>query len=208
MGLVSLACVGVGAQETVASRACFHHPSNGGSIYDFEELDLLETKNISLADYKGKVVLIVNVATYWDYTDQYLDMNVLQESFSNFEVLAFPCNQFGMQEPGGSGEEIKNGITHVRPGKVFEPNFTLFKKIEVNGDDEHPLYTYLKAYCPTTRQNFVTKSRLFYSPLRNSDVRWNWEKFLITKSGKPFMRYDPSTKPQDIRNDIIFLLQQ
>ncbi|TOF88738.1 hypothetical protein CGJ15_24750, partial [Vibrio parahaemolyticus] len=64
MGLVSLACVGVGAQEIVASRACFHHPSNGGSIYDFEELDLLETKNISLADYKGKVVLIVNVATY------------------------------------------------------------------------------------------------------------------------------------------------
>ncbi|KAK8738685.1 hypothetical protein OTU49_004008 [Cherax quadricarinatus] len=135
-------------------------------------------------------------------------MNVLQESFNNFDVLAFPCNQFGQQEPGANGEEINNGITHVRPGKGFEPSFTMFKKIEVNGNKEHPLYTYLKTYCPSTRQNFADTNRLFYSPLRNSDVRWNWEKFLISKSGKPFIRYDPSTKPQDIRNDILFLLQQ
>lgn len=135
-------------------------------------------------------------------------MNVLQESFNNFEVLGFPCNQFGKQEPAGNAEELINGVTHVRPGSNFKPNFTLLKKIEVNGEKEHPLYTYLKAYCPPTRMHFAETSKLYYSPLKNSDVRWNWEKFLISKSGKPFMRYDPSTKPQDIRNDVLFLLQQ
>lgn len=135
-------------------------------------------------------------------------MNVLQESFTNFEVLAFPCNQFGLQEPAGNPEELLNGITHVRPGNGFVPNFTMFKKVEVNGENEHPLYTYLKSYCPSTRQSFADGNRLYYKPQRNSDIRWNWEKFLITKNGKPFMRYDPGTKPDEIRNDIMFLLQQ
>lgn len=65
-----------------------------------------------------------------------------------------------------------------------------------------------QAYCPATRQTFTDPSYLFYSPMRTQDIRWNWEKFLITKSGKPFMRYDPSTEPKDIRKDITFLLQQ
>ena len=65
-----------------------------------------------------------------------------------------------------------------------------------------------QAYCPTTRQAFSDASKLYYSPQKNSDIRWNWEKFLISKSGKPFMRYDPGTKPDEIRNDIMFLLQQ
>jgi len=135
-------------------------------------------------------------------------MNVLHESYANFEVLAFPCNQFGKQEPAGTPEELINGVKHVRPGNGFAPNFTMFAKTEVNGENEHPLYTYLKTYCPTTRLNFADATRLHYSPLRNSDVRWNWEKFLVTKSGKPYMRYDPGTKPEEIRNDVLYLLQQ
>ncbi|CAL4147509.1 unnamed protein product [Meganyctiphanes norvegica] len=121
-------------------------------------------------------------------------------------VLGFPCNSFGKQEPGGNGTEIMNGIRHVRPGGGFEPNFQIFKKIEVNGENEHPLFTYLKEFCPPTRSHFI--SNLFYTPLKNSDIRWNWEKFLITKSGKPYMRYDPGTVPSEIRTDIEFLLQQ
>lgn len=65
-----------------------------------------------------------------------------------------------------------------------------------------------QSFCPSTRTNFGSTERLFYSPLQVNDVRWNWEKFLITRSGKPFMRYDASTKPEDIRNDIMNLLQQ
>lgn len=205
---MSLAAVGVVAQDQVASRACFHHHSDGGNIYDFEEMDLLETRNISLADFRGKVLMIVNVATYWSVTHQYLKMNELHDSYSDFEVLAFPCNQFGQQEPGGSGSEILNGILHVRPGNGFKPNFTIFRKIEVNGNNQHPLYKYLKSFCPATRQSFMPVDKLDYSPLKPDDIRWNWEKFLITKNGKPYMRYDAQTDPGEIQNDIVFLLQQ
>lgn len=97
---------------------------------------------------------------------------------------------------------------HVRPGGGFKPAFTMFAKTEVNGRNAHPLFTFLKDFCPATRNNFMVTSKLYYSPLQANDIRWNWEKFLITKSGKPFMRYDPGTKPEDIRNDIMFLLQQ
>jgi len=135
-------------------------------------------------------------------------MNALQESYSDFVVLGFPCHSFGKQEPGASGTEILNGIRNVRPGEGFEPNFTIFQKIEVNGENEHPLFTYLKKYCPPTRSHFISSTYLFYTPIMISDVRWNWEKFLITKSGKPYMRYDPGTEPSDIRADIEFLLQQ
>jgi len=123
-------------------------------------------------------------------------------------VLGFPCNIFGKQEPGANGTEILNGVRYVRPGGGYEPNFTIFKRIEVNGENEHPLYTYLKSYCPTTREHFAGADRLFYSPMRNNDIRWNWEKFLITKNGKPYMRYDPGTKPHEIRTDVEFLLKQ
>lgn len=101
-----------------------------------------------------------------------------------------------------------NGVVNVRPGGGFTPSFTMFTKVEVNGKNEHPLFKYLKSFCPSTRSTFVPVERLYYGPLQVNDIRWNWEKFLITRSGKPFMRYDASTKPEDIRNDILNLLQQ
>lgn len=113
-----------------------------------------------------------------------------------------------MQEPGADANEILNGIKHVRPGNGFEPNFTLMKKVDVNGNNEHPLFTYLKSFCPATRETFVPPEHLHYDPIKSNDIRWNWEKFLITKKGKPFMRYDPSTKPNNLKSDIEFLLQE
>ncbi|GFS62416.1 glutathione peroxidase 6 [Trichonephila clavipes] len=127
---------------------------------------------------------------------------------TGFEVLGFPCNLFGKQEPGGNGEEILNGIRHVRPGNGFLPNFPVFKKIDVNGANEHPLYTFLKQYCPPTRDEFVDQAKLFYTPLRNRDIRWNFEKILVDRTGMPVMRYDPSTKPEDIAKDIEYLMAQ
>ncbi|XP_054288906.1 epididymal secretory glutathione peroxidase-like [Macrosteles quadrilineatus] len=130
-------------------------------------------------------------------------MNALQSKFQNdLVVLGFPCNQFGLQEPGANATEIMNGINHVRPGNNFQPNFQMFAKIDVNGENEHPLFTYLKLHCPTTRDGFASKANLFYEPFKNWDVRWNWEKFLIDRSGRPVIRYDASTNPEVITKDI------
>lgn len=128
--------------------------------------------------------------------------------FPNFTVLGFPCNQFGKQEPGANGDEIYNGIKHVRPGNNFEPNFPIFKKIDINGENEHPIFAYLKSACPSTRNFFSDSGKLFYKPLKVNDVRWNFEKFLVSKSGKPYMRYDAATKPSEIESDIQFLLME
>ncbi|GFG40557.1 hypothetical protein Cfor_04479 [Coptotermes formosanus] len=135
-------------------------------------------------------------------------MNALQSNYQDLVVLGFPCNQFGMQEPGANGTEIFNGIQYVRPGNGFVPNFTLFQKIEINGDTEEPLYTFLKKHCRSTRDGFASKDNLFYAPFKVNDVRWNFEKFLVSPNGKPVKRYDPSTHPNDIEADIVRLLIQ
>jgi len=135
-------------------------------------------------------------------------MNALQSRYGdNLVVLGFPCNQFGLQEPGSNATEIVNGIKYVRPGNGFEPNFPMFAKVEVNGEKEHPLFAFLKSHCPSTRDGFSDKSNLFYHPFKNWDVRWNWEKFLIDQTGKPYMRYDASSEPlTHITNDIETLM--
>lgn len=152
-------------------------------------------------------MLIVNVATYWGFTFQYNELNALHTAYEDFEILAFPCNQFGKQEPGGSGEEILNGIRYVRPGNNFIPDLTLFRKIEVNGRTEHGLFTYLKGECPTTRDYYSDATRLHYSPIRTHDIRWNFEKFLVNRQGKPVYRYDASSRAKDIQPDIEYLLE-
>lgn len=130
------------------------------------------------------------------------------------------------QEPGANDNEILSGIRHVRPGSNFQPNITLFRKIEVNGIREHPLYSYLKVIvccsitnktkltlssfddvtkqksCPATRDFFAPPNKLDYGPYRVSDVRWNFEKFLVDRNGKPVKRYDPSARVSDMRADI------
>jgi glutathione peroxidase len=132
-------------------------------------------------------------------------LNALKQQFINqsFEIIAFPCNQFGQQEPGGTGDEIINGIKYVRPGNGFVPEFVMSKKIDVNGVKQHPLYSYLKRSCPSTKDEFSKREKLFYDNLHDRDIRWNWEKFLIDpNSGKPVKRYDASYEPINIASDI------
>jgi len=122
-------------------------------------------------------------------------MNALQAKYrtQGFEILGFPCNNFHYQEPGKESE-ILNGVKHVRPGNGFVPNFQLFKKLEVNGKNEHPLYTYLKKHCPPTTFEFKPDV-LMYDPIRSNDVAWNWETFLIDKRGRVVSRAPPPMEP-------------
>jgi glutathione peroxidase len=136
----------------------------------------IDGKTVNLADYKGKVLLIVNVASYCGYTKQYAGLEEIYKIYRSkgFEILAFPCNQFGEQEPG-SNEEIKNFCS-----SKFDVTFKLFDKIDVNGKNKSPLYSILT-------DNEVTGQ---------SDIKWNFEKFLIDKNGNIVERYPSGVEPK------------
>ncbi|XP_038639145.1 glutathione peroxidase 9 [Scyliorhinus canicula] len=123
---------------------------------------------------------------------------------SSFTVLAFPCNQFGREDPEKDHETL-NVLKFVRPGGDFVPRFPVFGKIEVNGEKEHPLYTFLKVSCPFVNPMIGDGARLHWSPLKVSDVRWNFEKFLVDVDGQPLRRYDIDTPFDTIENDILTL---
>lgn len=116
------------------------------SIHTFTPVDI-DNEPVKLSDYEGKVLLIVNVASFCTFTSQYHDLTKLKKMTDledKFEVLAFPCNQFGYQEPGENKYEIMNCLKYARPGYGYAPNFPIFSKIEVNGKDEIGLFTHLK----------------------------------------------------------------
>lgn len=136
----------------------------------------IDGKDVNLSDYKGKVLLIVNVASYCGYTKQYAGLEEIYKKYKDkgFEILAFPCNQFGQQEPG-TNEEIKNFCS-----SKFDVTFKLFDKIDVNGKNQSPLYSILN-------DNEVTGK---------ADVKWNFEKFLVDKNGNVVARYLSKVDPQ------------
>ena len=154
-------------------------------IYDFKVKDD-GGKEVSLADYKGKVLLVVNTATRCGFTPQYKDLEALYEKYRNegLEILDFPCNQFGQQAPG-TIQEIHQFCT-----ANFAIQFPQFDKIEVNGENEHPLYTWLKA-----QKGF------------EGDIRWNFTKFLISRDGQVLKRYESAIKIADIETDIMNYLK-
>jgi glutathione peroxidase len=143
-----------------------------------------------LADFKGKVLLIVNVASECGFTPQYEGLEQLHRRFQDrgFAVLGFPCNQFGGQEPG-SEAQIKS-FCETR----FGVSFPLFAKIEVNGPNTHPLYDFLKAAEPGI--------------LGTQAIKWNFTKFLVGRDGSVLKRYAPGTKPEAIAGDIEAALAQ
>jgi len=122
-----------------------------------------------------------------------------------FQVLAFPSNEFYMLEPGDTPQEILNGIKWVRPGGGYVPMFQMFQKINTNGKDEHAVYKFLKEECGPTSDEF--EDGLFYSPIRVSDVRWNFEIFLVSKAGKVVYRYSPDHPISSVREDIRSMVQ-
>ncbi len=158
-------------------------------IYDFN-VTTIEGKEISMSQYKDKVLLIVNVASQCGFTPQYEGLEKLYEEYRDdgFMVLGFPSNQFGEQEPGSNDE-----IIFFCQG-TYDVQFDMFSKIDVNGDKAHPLYKYLKH----EQSGF----------LWTESIKWNFTKFLVDRDGNVVERYSSSTKPQSIKKDIEALLKK
>ncbi len=176
------------------------------SIYDIKVKDDAG-KDVSLSEYKGKVLLIVNTATRCGFTPQYNELEALYEKYRDegLEILDFPCNQFGEQAPG-TIQEIHQFCT-----ANFDIQFPQFDKIEVNGANEHPLYTYLKAQKGFS--GFDTndqRGKMMDGMLRRqdadydqkADIKWNFTKFLVSRDGRVVKRYEPTDKIGDIEADI------
>ncbi|GAB4479704.1 MAG: glutathione peroxidase [Burkholderiaceae bacterium] len=153
------------------------------TVYDFSA-KTIDGKSKKLADFKGKVLLIVNTASRCGFTPQYKGLEALHRRFAErgFAVLGFPCNQFGAQEPGPESEiaefcETNYGVT-----------FPMFAKVDVNGENAHPLFKYLTSAKPGL--------------LGSEAIKWNFTKFLVGRDGKVIERYAPTTEPEKIAADI------
>jgi glutathione peroxidase len=159
------------------------------SVYEFSPAGIAGAP-VDLQSYRGRVLLIVNTASKCGFTPQYQGLETLYKQFKGrgLEVLGFPCNQFGSQEPGSEAEigafcEKNYGVT-----------FPLFSKIDVNGDNAHPLFKYLKAEAPGL--------------MGTQAIKWNFTKFLVKKDGTVYKRYAPQTAPKEIADDIEKLLAE
>ncbi len=157
------------------------------SIYDYSA-KTLDGQDVSLADYRGQVLLIVNTASKCGFTPQYEGLEALYKAHKDrgFTVLAFPCNQFGAQEPGDAAE-IANFCS-----LTYDVSFPVMSKIDVNGADAHPLYKFLKK-----EQKGV---------LGTEAIKWNFTKFLIGKDGQVVDRFAPTVKPEDLKVAVEALL--
>lgn len=157
------------------------------SVYDYSA-KTLDGQDVSLADYRGQVLLIVNTASKCGFTPQYEGLEALYKAYKDrgFTVLAFPCNQFGAQEPGDAAE-IANFCS-----LTYDVSFPVMSKVDVNGADAHPLYKFLKK-----EQKGV---------LGTEAIKWNFTKFLIGKDGRVVDRFAPTVKPEDLKVAVEALL--
>ena len=157
------------------------------SIYDFSA-KTIDGDEQSLSAYRGKTMLVVNVASKCGFTPQYTGLEALYEKFrgQGLVVLGFPCDQFGHQEPGDA-DEIKNFCS-----LTYDVTFPMFDKIDVNGDKAHPLYKHLKKSAKGL--------------LGTEAVKWNFTKFLVDKDGRVVKRFAPTDKPESLEKDVAAVL--
>ena len=152
------------------------------SVYEFNAKTITNEEK-SLADYKGKVLLIVNTASGCGFTPQFEGLQELYENLGNeeFEILGFPCNQFGGQDPG-TDQDIASFCS-----ANYGVSFPMFSKVDVKGDNAHPLF------------NYLTKEQ---KGLLTEDIKWNFTKFLVDKNGEVVDRFSPQKEPMKLRKDI------
>ncbi len=194
----------VAEPETVVEQA--------SGIYDITVKDI-DGSDVSLDNYKGKVLLIVNVASQCGLTPQYEGLEALYLKYKDqgLEILGFPCNQFLGQEPG-TNEEIQSFCS-----TTYNVTFPLFDKIDVNGENESPLYTYLKEQAPF--KGYPEGTEEFAAMLdqihqqtgtgfdQGDAIRWNFGKFLVSKDGKTILRYEPMVTPDMLEEDLQEMLR-
>jgi glutathione peroxidase len=158
------------------------------SVYQFNAKSI-KGEEVNLESYKGNVLLVVNTASECGLTPQYVELQSIFQQYKDkgFYVLGFPCNQFGSQEPGS--EENISEFCSINYGV----NFPMFAKVEVNGENTHPLFQYLKDEAP--------------GELESKAIEWNFTKFLVDRNGQVVGRYAPNIVPTDISDDIEKLLE-
>ena len=173
-------------------------------IYDYSIIDRNGNK-INLNDYNGKVLIIVNTATGCGFTPQYEGLEKLYKEYHDkgLEIIDIPCNQFGNQAPG-TDDEIHEFFT-----LKYDTSFDQFAKAEVNGENELPLYTYLKEQIKEDKIDGIKNKmamkaveKISKTAIKDGDIKWNFTKFLVDKEGKVVGRYSPTFKPEDIKEDI------
>lgn len=177
-------------------------------IYDFKALTG-KGAELSFNEFEGKVLMIVNTASKCGFTPQYDGLEALYQKYKDqgFTIVGFPCDQFAHQEPGTDAEieefcRVNHGVT-----------FQLMKKIDVNGADAHPIFEYLKSQAPTEEYKGLkakAAQKLFKSISKSvekeSDIKWNFTKFVISRDGTVIKRYAPTTTPEQMEKDIQALL--
>ena len=177
-------------------------------IYDFKALSN-KGLDFDFAQFEGKVLMIVNTASKCGFTPQYDGLEALYQKYKDqgFVIVGFPCDQFAHQEPG-SDEQIAE-FCRINHGVTFP----LMKKVDVNGKDAHPIFEYLKSQAPTEEYNGL-KAKATHAMLKgisksvekDSDILWNFTKFLVNRDGTVVKRYAPTTTPEDIEKDIQAML--
>ncbi len=174
------------------------------SIYDLKVKNR-NNEDVSLSDFKGKVLIIVNTATGCGFTPQYEGLEKLYKEYHDkgLEILDFPCNQFGNQAPG-TDEEI-----HQFCAFKYNTSFDQFTKIEVNGENESPLYTFLKESIGEDTINGMKNKmamkaveKISTTYKKKNDIKWNFTKFIVDKEGNVVGRYSPTFKPEDMEDKI------
>jgi glutathione peroxidase len=180
--------------------------SSVATVYDFT-VGTADGASESLKRYEGEVLLIVNVASKCGLTPQYEGLEALyrEQRAKGLEILGFPCNQFGGQEPGSMAEILE--FCSVS----YDVTFPIFAKVDVNGDDADPLFTFLRAQAPG---DFGPNSGPLYDHIKNSrpeaigtdEVKWNFTKFLVDRDGAVLRRYEPTVLPAQIQGDLAELL--
>ena len=174
------------------------------AIYDYKVKNR-DGKEVSLADYKGKVLIVVNTATGCGFTPQYEGLEKLYKKYHDkgLEILDFPCNQFGNQAPG-TDDEI-----HEFCALKYNTSFDQFAKIDVNGENEHPLYTFLKGAIAEDKIEGIKNKmamkaveKISKTAKAKNDIKWNFTKFIVDKEGNVIGRYSPTYKPEDMEEDI------
>lgn len=178
------------------------------TIYDYKAT-ASNGKEIDFADFKGKVLMIINTASKCGFTPQFDGLEELNEKYCErgLVMLGFPCNQFANQDPGTDSEITE--FCRVNYGVTFQ----MMKKIDVNGKEEHPLYTYLKEQAPKEEVKGLKAkaatalfSKMSKSVEKDSDIKWNFTKFLVSRDGTRIERFAPTTEPKDIEKAIEAML--